>query len=236
MNALKIANTIGATNYSKTEISETLLPDYSYETGRYFENVNQNIVLQKVMDIKNKMPYNWNPDFLIEYIINLHHRPAKENAVIIYDMAQEVLYQHSGTHPELSKLAEGIYFLVNDFLIQMRTEEELLFPEIKKLSKMKNHPKTDSRGHCDDVKELVINLQEKHMQATEGLTQIRKIAHGCILPSDADASIKNLYKRIKKFENDLSVHVHLESNILFPKTLALAEILAGEDSKKLMVT
>lgn len=236
MTTLKIANNIGAISYPKAEISEGFLPDFSYETGQHFKNINQKIVQYQVMEIKDKMLCNWNPDFLIEYIINLHHLPAQENAVLIYDMAQEVLYQHSGNHPELSKLATRIYFFFNDFLLQMRTEEELLFPEIKKLSEMKKHQETDSRSHCDDVKKLVINLHKKHVQAIEGLREIRKIAKGYTGSSDIYASFKELYKKIRKFENDLTLHIHLESDILFPKTLALTEILAGKDERAPVVT
>lgn len=231
MNTLKIANTIGANSYPDVEISEKFLPDFSYETGEHFKNVNQKLIFHQVMGVKDKVLYNWNPDFLIEYIINLHHQPAKENAVFIYDMAQEVLYKHSGNHPELAKLAERIYFFFDDFLLQMRTEEELLFPEIKKLSEMKKHQETDSRSHCDDVKKLVINLHKKHVQAIEELREIRKIAKGYTGSSDIYASFKELYKKIRKFENDLTLHIHLESDILFPKTLALTEILAGKDER-----
>jgi len=229
MNKLKIANTIGVNDYAKVQISEFFLPDLSYETAQHFENINQKIVLNKVKGIKDKALYNWNPDFLIEYIINLHHQPAKENVMLIYNMAQEILYQHNGSDQELSKLGERIYFFFNDFLVQMRTEEELLFPEIKKLSKLKNQLETDASRSYHDVGKLVTNLKEKQLQAIEGLSKFRKIINEYTGHFATCASFKNLYKRIKKFEYDLSVHAHVESNILFPKTLALASILAVED-------
>jgi len=232
MNTLRNVNIIGANSYPEVEISGRFLPDLSYETAEHFKNVNQKTIFRQSRGIKDKMLNNWNPDFLIEYIINLHHLPAKENAVIIYDMAQEVLNEHSVNHPELSKLASRIYFFFNDFLMQMKTEEELLFPEIKKLSKMKIHQETDSRSHCDDVKELVFNLHKKHVQALEGLGEIRKVAKGYAGSSDEYASFKQLYKKIRKFESDMTLHIHLESDILFPKILVLVEILTGKDERE----
>ena len=40
-----------------------------------------------------------------------------------------------------------------------------------------------------------------------------------MLPEDACSSYKYLFEKMKEFENDLLMHVHLENNILFPKAL-----------------
>ena len=209
MNTLKTANVIGATLVNKTSGTQDLL-----FTG------------------KSKIPENWNPAFLIEYITNLHHKPAKENAVIIYDLSQKVLYQQCGKYPEISKLATRIYFFFNDFLSQMKTEDEILFPEIKRLSKIKKIQPTDKRFNCSEVKNIITKLQTAHLHALEGLRQIRRVTKGYTLLSGAPVSFINLYERLKKFENDLAEHVYLENNILYPKTLALTEILSNGDKYK----
>jgi len=40
-----------------------------------------------------------------------------------------------------------------------------------------------------------------------------------VLPPDACNSYTYLFDKIKEFEQDLFMHIHLENNILFPNTL-----------------
>ena len=42
----------------------------------------------------------WDTDSIIDHIINTHHRYAKENAVIIYNLSQKVAHKHSKNHPD----------------------------------------------------------------------------------------------------------------------------------------
>jgi regulator of cell morphogenesis and NO signaling len=43
------------------------------------------------------------------------------------------------------------------------------------------------------------------------------------IPPDACNTYSVTLKLLREFEEDLHIHVHLENNILFPKSLALAE-------------
>ena len=61
----------------------------------------------------------WELDSMIDYIINTHHQYAKENAVIIYDLAQKVAHHHGKKHPELTELTTTMFLLLHDLLNSM---------------------------------------------------------------------------------------------------------------------
>ena len=81
----------------------------------------------------------WNLDSMIDYIINRHHRYAKENAVIIYNLAQKVAYDHGEKYPELIKVTITMFLFLHDLLNCMIKEEEILYPSIKQLIRDKSH-------------------------------------------------------------------------------------------------
>ena len=166
MDTLKITDTIGsiaAKDYRKAEVLREKGIDFSYDGNRTLEEVSRKMgmaieqletELNQVNAIKinaNKDFTEWTLDSLIDYIINVYHIPAKENAVIIYDLAQKASYQRCVYHPELSKLAAALFFFFDDFLMHLRVEEQILFPAIKELNKMKNDTEKNSRPAFSSV-------------------------------------------------------------------------------------
>lgn len=68
---------------------------------------------------------------------------------------------------------------------------------------------------------LINRMHSEHDHAGEDLRYIRKITNDYELPNDACNSYMYLYEKLKEFEDDLFRHIHLENNILFPKSIAL---------------
>ena len=50
---------------------------------------------------------------------------------------------------------------------------------------------------------------------------LRSVTKNYAAPDDACTSYKALYQALQGFEADLHQHIHLENNLLFPKSLAL---------------
>jgi regulator of cell morphogenesis and NO signaling len=64
-------------------------------------------------------------------------------------------------------------------------------------------------------------MEMEHELVGKNLDQIRVLTNNYILPEDACASYSLLYIMLYEFEDDLHLHIHLENNILFPKTIEL---------------
>ena len=53
------------------------------------------------------------------------------------------------------------------------------------------------------------------------MEEIRRLSADFTPPTDACTSYRVLFAKLNEFEQDLHQHVHLENNILFPKSIAL---------------
>ncbi|KAA0243942.1 MAG: hypothetical protein EDM72_08905 [Chlorobiota bacterium] len=68
-------------------------------------------------------------------------------------------------------------------------------------------------------------MEYEHTNAGDGLQKIRELSNNFTHPEDACNTFKALYSELKEFEEDLHKHIHLENNILFPKSVILEEKL-----------
>jgi len=161
----------------------------------------------------------WKLDSMIDYIVGTHHQYAKENAVIIYARAQKVAPQHGKNHPELTQLTTTMFLLFHDLLNSMVKEEQILFPKIRLLMN-KGHSGKSERTTFGLIKEWVSLIGKGHQASVKNIELFHDLTNGYTLPEDACHSYKCLFEKMKEFQDDLLMHVHLENNILFPKALA----------------
>jgi len=171
----------------------------------------------------------WDLDSLIDHIINTHHQYAKENGIIIYNLVQTVAPYHSNNHPELIKLATAIFLFLHDLLNNMKKEEQILFPNIKQLIKKKTQSEKGMYSTFGLIEESVGRMQKVHQAMVRDLKLFHELTNDYMIPADACGSYKYLLEKLKEFEDDLLLHLHLENNILFPK--ALAEDKGADESE-----
>lgn len=157
----------------------------------------------------------WDPGFLADYIINTHHRYVKDNAAIISALAQKVAQHHGNTHPELIELSDRTGFFLNDLLSHLAKEEKTVFPVIKQLA---------AGGKSQvSLSATIDSMEKEHEAAGDDLRFFRSLSDNYSLPPDACNSYAYLFEKMKEFESDLFLHIHLENNILFPKAIGLEE-------------
>lgn len=238
MNTLSFTETVGAiaaNDYRNAKVFRQLGIDFCYAGNKSLEEASREAGITEeqlktalkhaaMIKVTPSQEYNnWDLDFLIGYIINTHHRYAKENAAIIYDLAQKCAYRYYEKHPELSELATALFLFFDDLLNHLREEEQILFPNIRQLVKKKSVTQTITYTSFGLIKELATLMKNKHLEANKELKLFRKLTNDYNLPEDACNSHKYLFEKLKEFETDLCLHVHLENNILFPKAIALDE-------------
>jgi regulator of cell morphogenesis and NO signaling len=162
----------------------------------------------------------WEVDFLVDYIINIHHRYVKEASGIINELARKVTEHHGSNHPELYDFSKRVNLFLIDMLQHMEKEEKVLFPQIKSLVQ---HEREHKQGNF--MKGIIPGgikmMMQEHEVSGEDLRFFRKLTNNYTLPSDACNSYAYLVKKMEEFENALYIHIHLENNILFSKALVL---------------
>lgn len=83
-----------------------------------------------------------------------------------------------------------------------------------------------SAGENFDAKETVrtelTSLTAEHESAGSAMDRINEITGNYKVPEDACNTYRITLDLLEKFEDDLHTHVHLENNILFPKSLKIS--------------
>lgn len=203
------------------------LKDALREAGVTQEQYEETLAAAATLPV-SQQPLNfaaWQPGFLIDYIINVHHQYVRESGPVIGGLAVKVASRHGDKHPELFALSEQVQLLLSDLYNHLEKEEGIVFPAIKQFAQ------ASDKAQMQDTPDLnvVIGLMEaEHESAGDDLKRLRKISNEYQLPQGACNSYTYLFEKLKEFENDLFNHIHLENNILFPKALKISRQLAGE--------
>jgi regulator of cell morphogenesis and NO signaling len=66
-------------------------------------------------------------------------------------------------------------------------------------------------------------MEAEHDSAGAALARLRALTGGYQAPADACATFQALYEALPALEADLHEHIHLENNILFPRSVEQEE-------------
>lgn len=160
----------------------------------------------------------WQPDFLIDHIVSRHHRFVREKVVEISAYAAKVARVHGERHPENIEIYQLFQQLATDLMAHLEAEEERLFPLVKELLDARLSGKAPSEELLRTLKSELVSMVDDHEQAGAILARFRELSNDYTPPEDACTTYRILYQNLKAFEEDLHLHVHLENNILMPKT------------------
>ncbi len=160
----------------------------------------------------------WEPDFLADYIVNTHHRYVKKYLPEIRGYSIKVAQVHSNQHPELKEIKDLFENINEELTEHMLDEEGKLFPIIRQIVHAKNQNTRIVNETVEQYKTMTADAEKEHDSEGRAMENIRKLSQNFEIPPDACTSYKLLFRMLEEFENDLFVHIHLENNILFPKT------------------
>jgi regulator of cell morphogenesis and NO signaling len=155
----------------------------------------------------------WSLQFLTNYIINIHHRFARNELPNIETYAKKVAAVHGGDHPELIEIHKEFEMLSDQIISHMNKEEALLFPFIEILLA----GDVEKSDPSDMPSNPIAMMKKEHAEIGISLTKIRELSSDFTLPEDACATYHVLFESLEGFEEDMRKHIHLENNVLFQK-------------------
>ena len=161
---------------------------------------------------------------LANYIVLTHHDYIKRELPLIYSYLQKVSSKHGDRHPELLAVFNAFVELQEDLIQHIEKEEVILFPRIMmvELYSQDNSEVQMNRAYLESPIKV---MEQEHENAGELLTQMRELTNDYSLPGDACTTYRLTFAALQAFEMDMHQHIHLENNILFPKTIKLFNTL-----------
>lgn len=230
---------IVVSNYKTAAIFEKYNLDFCCRGNKLLQvacaekGIEKDTVLAELNDLFSKRDESngrydeWNPDFLVEYIVNNHHSYIRRITPTLLGHTQKIASVHGERHPELIEVAKIFNSVSKDLKHHMMKEEEILFPYIRYMAKALTSPAKAERPYFSTVENPIKMMEAEHESAGDELYEIRSLTNNYTPPSDACNTFRVCFQELREFEEDLHKHVHLENNILFPKAIILEKELLG---------
>ncbi|NFI95523.1 iron-sulfur cluster repair di-iron protein [Clostridium botulinum] len=189
------------------------------------QGVNETELLERINDSYEKLKNNiyskdrnWVEaplDELVDQIVNVHHAYLYENLPKISELTTKILRVHGEKHPELSRVHKLFHTIKMELEAHLIEEETIQYPAINA------YLRSNSEADLDKAINIINQLQDEHIGAGNILKELREITNDYDLPSNACTTYRLTYFKLQEMESDIFQHIHLESNILFPRLYEL---------------
>ena len=168
----------------------------------------------------------WDIDFLTDYILNVHHRYLKKALSETKEQVSKFLDDHRKKFPELEEIEVIINQFIREIPPHMKQEEEIFFPYIKQIYHAHKHRESYARLLIRTLRKPLEEVMQKEHEITgSNLNKLRRITNNYTPPEKACITHKITFAKLKELDKDLVQHIHLESNILFPKAIKMEQEL-----------
>jgi len=194
--------------------------------------LNDLTAVKKQGDNQNIDYQSWSLDLLADYIEKKHHRYIEETTPVLKQYLDKLCKVHGRNHHELFEIAEQFNAAVGELATHMKKEELILFPYIRKMVKSKGADENTLQPNFGTIKNPIKMMLQEHDIEGGRFMKISSLSNSYSVPIDACNTYRTAYLLLKEFEDDLHLHIHLENNILFPKSIELEERISQKRTKR----
>ncbi len=163
--------------------------------------------------------------FLIDYIYNVHHKYLYNTLPEIEFYVNKVTAKHGEKYLWLAQLHSLYHTLSEELKNHLPKEENILFPKVKEIEEKINMGIEITPEVLKMFEGPIKAMYQEHDGAGEIIHELSRITNNYTPPEDACNSHLYMLEKLKELHFDLTQHIHLENNILFPKIVALQEEL-----------
>ena len=164
----------------------------------------------------------WPVDFLVEYVVNIHHMYIKTTGSKLQQTFESFARGHEKKYPYLQEVYGIFKKLLETATGQLQYEEEVLFPYIKQVNNALKRKESYGPLFVRTMHKSMLETTSRAQQQTLLLlTSLRDATKHYQFPEEACTNHQVIYHKLQEFDADLVQHKHLENNILFPKLVQM---------------
>lgn len=193
------------------------------------KGLNLETVLSDMAALKRTRPYSflhgdlWDEEFLIEYIVENHHRYCHATIPVLSKQLEQVCELEGERFPNLKLVRFLFQRAIHEIEQHMRKEEMILFPYFKSLASAQEFARQRPRAPFSSLDGPIERMTEEHEETAQIFSKIRALLDDFTVPEKASQLHASVIQGLEAFINDLHQHVHLENNLLFPRILVLEQ-------------
>lgn len=197
------------------------------------QNLDKNIIEKeleiatKKITIGNNINFSeWPIDFLIDYIIHVHHGYIYNNVPPLTNSINSFVEGHRKKYPYLVEVQEAFTILSEELIDHNKKEEENIFPYLKQINNIYNRKESYGSLFVRTLsRSLESTIEREHLRLDSLIKQLRKVTDNYIFKQDACTNHQVIYHKLKELDDDMLQHKYLENNILFPRIITMEKEL-----------
>ena len=168
----------------------------------------------------------WSVDFLVDYIINVHHAYLKQVMPALGQLASSFIQGHKKQYPYLGKVLEAFEALKEEVLEHTQKEEESIFPYFKQISNTYNRKESYGALFVRTLSKPFDQVESmEHKRIAALLIALRDATSNYTFAPNVCTNHQVIYHKLRELDADLVQHKHLENNVLFPKVRIMEQEL-----------
>ena len=148
------------------------------------------------------------PGALTHHIEARYHAPHREQLPMLAAMAERVADVHFGDEGVPEVLSTLLQQMIGEMEVHMKKEELILFPAIRRAKVL---------GGMPGIESPIAVMRADHAGHDQEVAEIRRLTANLSLPDGACGPWTRLYSGLAEFIDDLTEHMRLENDVLFPQ-------------------
>lgn len=179
------------------------------------------------INTSNTLDFNsWPIDFLTDYIVNIHHHYLRIALPRLLDYVGRFADGHRKKYTYLDELQNIVTLLNRTFIPHLEQEEQIIFPYIRQISHAYYSREPYASLLVRTLRKPIEDIMEHEHNITGKLIhRLRELTNDYTPPEPACISHKVTFYKLREVDNDITRHLHLENNILFPKAIRMEKEL-----------
>jgi len=169
--------------------------------------------------------HKWRTDFLIDYIVNIHHAYLRHVLPALERDLQDFLSKHEGRYPQLKNIQAALAAISVVTSTEYQQQEDVLFPYIKQIYSAYRRQESYGSLFVRTLRKPMTLSGNSQEQLDYYLSSLRALTDNYRVWDGRCSGYNVLMKRLHELDNQLVLHKHLENNILFPSATAMEQEL-----------
>jgi regulator of cell morphogenesis and NO signaling len=165
---------------------------------------------------------------LIRHIVRVHHQRVRRDLPSLVGHARKLTQQGGEQASDFKTIEELIEQLRQDMWAHIRKEEEVLFPFIVRMEEESILAYPPEHACFRSVSHPVLMMVQEHEAANKIVEKIRSSTGNFSVPEWACPTHRALLDGLREFDADLQEHIHLENDVLFPRSIQMEAELRGK--------
>ncbi|HEY9364167.1 MAG TPA: DUF542 domain-containing protein [Chitinophagaceae bacterium] len=166
----------------------------------------------------------WKIDFLIDYIINVHHAYVNTTVAPLQASLVSFVDNHKNKRP-FEELLTLFIKLSTSLLSHNDQEEAIIFPYIRQIESTHRRKEIYGNLFVRTLRKPLNNMEQEHTSLTTMMADMQTLTDNYNFSEKACTTHQVIYRKLREFHEDFLQHKYLENNILFPKAIDMEKEL-----------